>query len=229
MMKRFFGILSIMALMTTIHSQITAQLPYNGGNIFQFGYNNPAHMNQLMNGVTATPQECKEIPGVGLPVLSLKKFLIAVDQHLENTNQNSFVKIIYLKETRTQNGINTKLVVAIKTFNDLNFIGVSGELRLKGTQKFRLNSYHYDTDIKNIREILQEPSIDPNNFIGCGNLKDIYTNYIRRHMKPEFLQFNQPYGQTQMPFHPNHHHSHHMGGPMGNPMMSNVGSPMMRP
>jgi len=177
-------------------------LPYNGGNQFGFMYNNPYFLNEAINAVTASGtsgEACKEIPGVGLPILALKKFLIAVDMYLDDSNVNTFVKIIYFKETKTVTGLNVKLVVAFKTFTDQFYAGIEGEMRLKGNQKFRLLSYHFDTDISCIGEILGESNIDVNNFIGCGNLKEIYTKFLKWNSKPQFQRENIPYGQTALP------------------------------
>lgn len=180
-------------------SQPNFQMPYNGGNKFNFSHNNPFYFNQLLNSVGSGNAACEEIPGVGLPILALKKFLIAVDLHLDDTNINTFVKIIFLKETKTHTGINVRMVVVFKTFSDTFYAGVEGELRLKGTQTFRLTSYHYDTDLTAIKEVIGEPNIDVNNFIGCGNLKEIYSNFLKNAKKPEFLAYNVPYGQAALP------------------------------
>ena len=180
--------------------QANFQLPYNLGNQYSSLYSNPNFMNKSLNTLAA-PQ-CEEIPGVGLPVLAIKKFLIAVDLHLDSSNINTFVKIIFFKETKTITGLNVKLVVAFKTFTDQFYAGIEGELRLKGTQRFRLLSYHYDTDIDTIKEVLGETNININNFIGCGNLKEIYTNFLRSNKRPEYLTQNIPYGQTSLPLTP---------------------------
>lgn len=194
----------IAGLVALSAAQPSFQLPYNGGNLPNFLHNNPFFMNQLQSGAQAVPQDarCAEIPGVGLPVLALKKFLIAIDQHLDKDNLNTFVKIIFFKETKTNTGLNVKLVVTFKTFTDLFYAGVEGELRNKGNQKFRLLSYHYDTDLNMIKEVLGEPNIDPNNFVGCGNLKEIYTNFLSQNLRPEYLKMNIPYGQTALPLVP---------------------------
>lgn len=192
---------SLVLLITVLNCQQNFQNPYNGGNLPNFLYTNPYFMNQSLNSVNSgqTTEACGEIPGVGLPILALKKFLIAVDLHLDNTNLNTFVKIIFFKETKTTTGLNVKLVVNFKTFTDTFYAGIEGELRLKGTQKFRLLSYHYDTDLEVIKEVLGEANINANNFIGCGDLKNVYTAFLNRNKRPEFLKSNIPYGQTQFP------------------------------
>ena len=186
-------------LLSMVESQPNWQQPFNGGDKFGFSYNNPNFLNQSA-GLTA-PQ-CKEIPGVGLPILALKKFLIAVDLHLDSNNINTFIKIIFFTETKTTTGLNVKLVVTFKTFTEEFYAGIEGELRLKGTQRFRLLSYHYDTDIEVIKEVLGETNINVNNFIGCGNLKEIYTKFLQSNKRPDFLTQNVPYGQTALPLTP---------------------------
>ena len=190
---------SVVLLIALASCQANFQLPYNGGSTPNFLYNNPFYMNQAL---VNSPPQCQEIPGVGLPILALKKFLIAVDQHLDSNNINTFVKIIFFRETKTTTGLNVKLVVAFKTFTDEFYAGIEGELRLKGTQRFRLSNYHYDTDIESIKEVLGERNINVNNFIGCGDLKNIYTNFLKRNLRPQFLTQNVPYGQTATPFTP---------------------------
>jgi hypothetical protein len=191
------NIAAVILLVALANSQANFQLPYNGGNTSNFLYNNPFYMNQVLGSSAA---ECQVIPGVGLPILALKKFLIAVDLHLDFNNINTFVKIIFFREVKTTTGLSVKLVVAFKTFTDEFYAGIEGELRLKGTQRFRLLSYHYDTDIESIKSVLGEKNINVNNFIGCGDLKKIYTDFLRRNKVPSFLTQNVPYGQTATPF-----------------------------
>ena len=194
---------SMVMVLAIVKCQPNFQVPYNGGNMPNFLHNNAFFMNNLIKTSTETNglnDVCKEIPGVGLPILAIKKFLIAVDLHLEASNTNTFVKVIFFKETKTTTGLNVKLVVLFKTFTDEFYAGIEGELRLRGTQLFRLLSYHYDTDITSIREVLGEPSVNPNNFIGCGNLKEIYTNFLRTNKRPEFLTQNIPTGQVDFAF-----------------------------
>jgi len=199
-MRSIIKIMSPLVLtLALINCQANFQLPFNGGNLPGFLHNNPFYMNQA---VANNALECKEIPGVGLPILAVKKFLIAVDMHLDNSNINTFVKIIFFKETKSATGMNFKLVVAFKTFTDQFYAGIEGELRLRGNNRFRLLSYHYDTDIAIIREVIGEPNIDVNNFVGCGNLKEIYTKFLQSQMRPEFLTQNIPYGQTALPLQP---------------------------
>jgi hypothetical protein len=187
-------------------SQASFQMPFNGGNLPNFLHNNPYLMNSMIGRASplsiGSSIQCSEIPGVGLPILAIKKFLIAVDVHLDSSNINTFVKIIFYKDTKTLTGVEIKLVVAFKTFTDEFYAAIEGELRVKGTQRFRLESYHYDTDIASIREVLNEPTINVNNFVGCGNLKEIYTNFLKSNKRAEFLTKNIPYGQTALPLVP---------------------------
>ena len=206
MSKIIFLAIALALLCGLSESQPTFQVPYNGGNLPGFLHSNPYLMNTLL-GRSPVPTstvdfQCNEISGVGLPILALKKFLIAVDIHLDTSNNESFVKIIFYKDIKTATGVQVKLVVLFKTFTDEFFAAIEGELRLKGTQRFRLQSYHYDTEIANIREILGEPTINVNSFVGCGNLKEIYTNFLRANKRAEFLTKNIPTGQTGFPLIP---------------------------
>jgi hypothetical protein len=199
------AVISMTLLVALVQCQPNFQVPFNGGATPNFLHNNPFFMNSMITGSipgTTGQTQCNEIGGVGLPVLALKKFLIAVDMHLDASNINTFVKIIFFKETKTSTGLNVKLVVQFKTFVDEFYAGIEGELRLRGTQRFRLLSYHYDTEIQSIRDVIGEPNINVNNFVGCGSLKDIYTNFLRQNKRPEFLTMNVPTGQTSLPLQP---------------------------
>lgn len=195
---------AIALLVAAIHAQANTQWQYNLGDMPSSLMGNPAFMNQAIGNVLSGSLQsaCKDIPGVGSPILAIKKLLIAIDLHLDSTNTGSFVKIIFFKETKTVTGLNVKLVVLIKTFTEQFYAGVEGELRLKGTQRFRLVNYVFDTDIEMIRQVLGETNIVETSFIGCGNLKDIYTAFLKQNKKPEFLEYNIPYGQTTRPFIP---------------------------
>jgi len=196
---------SLVALVAVVACQANFQLPYNGGSHPNFLHNNMNLMNPLMLPTVGLADQCQEIPGVGLPVLVLKKFLIAIDMHLDIGNLNTFTKIIFFKETKIATGLSVKLVVQFVTFTD-SFLGaIDGELRsMKNNlpQRFVLKSYHYDTSIENIREVIGEPNMDPNNFVSCGNLKEIYSKFISQNLKPEYLTQNIPFGQTALPLVP---------------------------
>lgn len=197
--------LSLLGLLVAcLKAQINAQWQYNLGDMPSSLMGNPAYMNQAIGNVLSGSLQdaCKNIPGVGSPILAIKKLLIAIDLHLDATNTGSFVKIIFFKETKTVTGLNVKLVALIKTFTDQFYAGVEGELRLKGTKRFRLLSYIYDTDLEMIRQVLGETNINENSFIGCGDLKNIYTAFLKQNKRPEFLEYNIPYGQTTQPFIP---------------------------
>lgn len=198
-------VISALVLIALVNCQANWQGPFNGQASFNNLDNNPGFMNQILNGnqfAGPVAPQCKEIPGVGFPILAIKKFLIAVDLHLDKDNINTFVKIIFFTETKTTTGLNVKLIVLFKTFTEQFYAGIEGELRLRGTQRFRLLNYHYDTDIEAVKQVLGETNVDVNNFIGCGNLKEIYTNFLRNNKRPDYLTQNIPYGQTALPLTP---------------------------
>ena len=202
MRTRFQTLTALALLAAALLAQANTQWQYNLGDMPSSLMGNPAFMNQAIGNVLSGSLQsaCKEIPGVGSPILSIKKLLIAIDLHLDSTNNGSFVKVIFFRETKTVTGLNVKLVALIKTFTEQFYAGVEGEMRLKGSQKFRLINYHYDTDIEMIRQVIGETNIVETSFIGCGDLKNIYTAFLKQNKKPEFLQYNVPFGQNTQPF-----------------------------
>lgn len=197
-------ICAVTLLISGLLAQPNTQWQYNLGDMPSSLMGNPAFMNQAIGNVLSGSLQaaCNNIPGVGSPILAIKKLLIAIDLHLDATNTGSFVKVIFFKETKTVTGLNVKFVALIKTFTDQFYAGVEVELRLKGTQRLRLINYIYDTDLEMIRQVLGETNINETSFIGCGDLKNIYTAFLKTTKKPEFLEYNIPYGQTTRPFVP---------------------------
>ena len=205
MSKKALSLVMLGLFLGCCSAQADFQLPYNGGSTPDFLNNNPFYMNQYLNLVPNDPAsaaKCAQVPGVGLPILAVKKFLITLDEQLDATNLNSFVKIIFFKEIKTQTGMTVKLVAVIKTFQDTYYVGVEGALRARGLPRFQLISYAVDTVLNNVGLVVGEANLDVNNFIGCGDLKKVYTEYISRAVKPQYLKYNIPYGQTATPFVP---------------------------
>ena len=200
--SKFLGVMLV--VLSGYLAQPNVNWQYNTGDLPSSLMGNPAFMNQAIGNVLSGSLQaaCATIPGVGAPILAIKKLLIAIDLHLDATNTGTFVKIIFFKETKTVTGLNVKLVVLIKTFTDQFYAGVEGELRLKGTKRLRLINYHYDTDLEMIRQVLGETNVSETSFIGCGDLKNIYTAFLKKNKKPEFLEYNIPYGQNTQPFVP---------------------------
>ena len=141
-------------------------------------HTNPAHLNNLLSSVTGgLDPECDEIEGVGHPILSLKKAIQDIDTSLDSTNPNSFGSAIFFKEAtdNTGNIITYKVVIKIQTFNSTNYLGVVGQYRKLGFPTFQIVAYLFDTDINNIRTVLEEPTVQENGIAGCGDVKAIYS------------------------------------------------------
>ena len=153
--------------------------PYNGGNQFHNLHSNPAHLNSLLSSVITggTVAACDEIDGVGHPILSLKKAIQDIDTSLDSTNPNTYASVIFFKETADSTGniLTYKIVTKVQTFNSTNYLGVVGQYRKLGFPTFQIVAYLFDTDIANIRTVLEEPTINENGIAGCGDVKAIYS------------------------------------------------------
>lgn len=172
-MKTFIALL---ALVSVTLAQTTT--PYIGGNQFGNYYTNPNLINTFLSQVNSTVNPaCNAIAGVGQPILAIKQVLQSVDSQLDFTNRDSNVKIIFFKERKNNSTFQTnyKLVLQVKTFSTNNYIAVEGVYKQVGYPTFEVNTYYIDTDINNVRNVLSEFSIDPNGFVGCGDVKGIYS------------------------------------------------------
>ena len=189
--------MSMTILLNSILSQANFQLPYNGASLPGNLNNNPYYLNKLLGNLGSQPQTvgaCAQIPGIGLPILSLKKFLINIDQNLDSANSNSFSKIIYFNETSVPQGLLVSLVLKFYTFSAKFYVGVQGLLKTKGLPRFQLMLYVYDSNILNVQNTIGATFLDDNNFITCGEVKTIYTNYLRSLQVNTARLFNIPTG-----------------------------------
>ena len=151
--------------------------PYIGGNQFNNYYTNPNLINSLLSQVNTTvPPQCDSIPGIGQPILSIKKVLQTVDASLDCTNQDTSAKIIFFREKKNTTTYQTsyKMVVMVKTFSATTYIGIEGIYKQIGFPTFEVITYYVDSNIDNVRNVLNEYLIDPNGFVGCGDIKAIY-------------------------------------------------------
>lgn len=187
-----------LALIASALSQANFQLQYNGGSRGQNLQNNPYLLNNLLSTFGGQPQTygaCAQIQGVGLPILAVKKILQDIDTNLDSADQNSFAKIIYFTEKVSAQGLYVTVVLKFYTFTKKFFVGVSGLLKAKGLPRFQLTNYHYDTDINAVAASLQTDPLDENAFITCGEVKTIYTNYVRSMRTDTSKLFNIPAGK----------------------------------
>lgn len=152
--------------------------PYNGGNQFGNYYTNPNLINDFLGQINTTvAPACNSIPGVGLPILSIKQVLQSIETSMAFTNQNTSAKIIFFKEKKSTTTFQTvyKLVVQVKSFASNNYIAIEGVYRQVGFPAFEVTTYYVDSNIDNIKGVLAEYGIDPNAFVGCGDVKSIYS------------------------------------------------------
>lgn len=152
--------------------------PYNGGDQFHNMHTNPALLSGLLESVNGGPvAACDEIDGVGHPILSLKKAIQDIDTSLDSTNSNTYASSIFFKESTdsTGNQMTYKIAIKIQTFNTVNYLGLTGLYKKIGFPTFQVVNYLLDTDINNIRMVLEEPTVNENGISGCGDVKAIYS------------------------------------------------------
>lgn len=186
-------------LAASVLTQPVFQMNYNGGSISNNINNNPFLMNKLLNKLNTANQafgSCLHIQGIGLPVLAIKKMLIFIDDHLDANNQHSFAKIIYFSEKVSPQGLVVTLILKFYTFSEKFYIGLSGLLKAKGLPRFQLNNYHYSNVLAKVATSLAVENVDENNFVTCGEVKTIYTNYLRSMRTDQTKLFNIPAGTT---------------------------------
>ncbi len=203
-MKQTVIVLTILALSHICNTQGQA---YFTSNKFSTMSSNPALMNTLLNkfktqsGGTATAS-CDEIPGVGFPILAVRHALQILDTSLDSTNRHTFAKTIYFDKKDLLQPIKSiyKLVIQMKTIKDENYIAVEGEYRQNGHPAFKVNTYYFDSDLANVEKVLGV-KLDKNAYVGCGDVKKIYSQKNPVLPSPNFVvngnqthPHNAPYG-----------------------------------
>ena len=153
--------------------------PYIGGNQFGNYYTNPNLINTFLSQVNggAVNPACNSIAGVGQPILAVKQVLQGVDAQLDVSNRDSAAKTIFFRERKNATTFQTsfKLVLQIKSFSATNYVAVEGVYRQVGAPAFEVVTYYVDSSLDNVRGVLGEYSLDPNAFVGCGDVKAIYS------------------------------------------------------
>ncbi|MCP4483144.1 MAG: hypothetical protein GY823_01075 [Flavobacteriaceae bacterium] len=175
---KLISIILGMITLNRIASQSGFDPQYTGGNNAQTMYNNPALISKLIEGATGRIQEaCLQIPGIGYSVLSIRQFQQSVNNLLDSKNPDSFAKMIYFQEyvnPKTRQLI-YKSVVMFKTFTSTTFIGIESLYKPDGFPSFEVLSYIMDSDIRTIRTVMKDESIDPTQLYACGDLKALYS------------------------------------------------------
>lgn len=154
---------------------------YIGGNNPQSIYNNPSLVLKYLLKTQGKVQEaCLQVPGVGYSILSISQCMQAVNNLLDSKNPDSFVKIIYIQvyvNPKNQQKI-FKTVIMFKTFTSTTFLGI--ESLYKNGPNFELITYILDSDIRTIRNVMNDESIDPTEVFACGDLKEIFSKKVFR-------------------------------------------------
>ena len=164
------------ALLSLALAQTTT--PYIGGNQFGNYYTNPNLINTFLSQINSSVNPaCNAISGVGQPILAIKQVLQTIDTQLDVSNRDSNVKIIFFRERKNSTTFQTnyKLVLQIKGFSTNNYLAVEGVYKQIGFPTFEVITYYFDSNIENIRQAINEYTVDPNGFVGCGDIKSIYS------------------------------------------------------
>lgn len=173
-MKIFVALIALLSM--TLAQDVTT--PYIGGNQFGSYYTNPNLINNFLAQVNPTVNPaCNSIAGVGQPILAIKQVLQTIDSQLDSTNRDSNVKIIFFRERKNNSTFqsNFKLVLQIRTYSANNYLAIEGVYKQVGFPTFEVLTYYFDSNIDNIRSSISEFTVDPNAFVGCGDVKSIYS------------------------------------------------------
>ncbi len=177
--KLIFG--TIIFLAGYILNQSGYDPAYVGGNNAQTIFNNPSLISKVIESATGRIQEaCLQIPGIGYSVLSIRQLQQSVNNLLDIKNPDSFVKMIYFQEyvnPKTRQLI-YKTVIMFKTFTSTVFLGIESLYKPSGFPSFEVITYIMDADIRTIRNVLGDESIDPTQMFACGDLKAIYSTKV---------------------------------------------------
>ena len=193
--------LALLALLSLAAAQSTT--PYIGGNQFGNYYTNPNLINTFLSQVNPTVNPaCNSIAGVGQPILAIKQVLQSIDTQLDVSNRDSNVKIIFFKERKNNSTYQTnyKLVLQVKGYAANNYIAIEGVYKQIGYPTFEVLTYYFDSNIENIRSSLSEYTIDPNGFVGCGDVKSIYSQANPVLPKPTISVNGQQSNPSQTPY-----------------------------
>lgn len=193
--------IALLALLSVAFGQTTT--PYIGGNQFGSYYTNPNLINTFLSQVNQTVNPaCNAIPGVGQPILSIKQVLQSIDTQLDVSNRDSNVKIIFLRERKNNTTFQTnyKLVLQIKNFASNNYLAVEGIYKQVGFPTFEVVTYYFDSNLENIRSALGEYTVDPNGFVGCGDIKSIYSQANSQLPRPTISVNGQQTNPSQTPY-----------------------------
>ena len=169
-------ILMLLSVLGTFYTNNTS--PYIGGNQFNNYYTNPNLINNFLGQINSgISPACNSIPGIGLPILAIKQVLQSIDSSLAYSNNNTYAKVIYFKEKKNNSNYQTsyKLVTQIKTFATNNYLAIEGVYKQIGFPAFEITTYYIDSNLENIKAVLGEYGIYENAFVGCGDVKSIYS------------------------------------------------------
>lgn len=201
-------VLLYLAILQLSKGQAASTPNYIGGNNFNFINTNPNYIYSFLNSNSflsaAEIAACATISSTGLPIAAIKKVLLNVDQLLNSTNQNSFVKLIFETsklDTKTQK-TNYKIALQIKTTTSVVYLAVEAVVNPFGYPGFEILTYHLDADINMIRLVLNEQGVDPNQFFGCGDVKAIYSAKTDINPAPNLRGFGINSNQANAPYNP---------------------------
>ena len=167
----------VFTIINVILNNQYARKPYNGGNKFKTMHTNPALLNKLLGKIKTVDDRCKEITGVGHPILSVRQLMQNVDNSLDTTNAHTYVKAIFFNESEDKKRRKTsyKLVIQIKTFGGETYVAVEGVYKKIGNPSFEVETYYMDDNLENVKTVIEEFSLSRGGYVGCGDIKAIYS------------------------------------------------------
>ena len=67
------------------------------------------------------------------------------------------------------------MVIHIRNFSNDNYLAVEGVYRQVGFPAFEVTTYYMDSNLDTIKSILQEYAFTSGSFVGCGDVKSLYS------------------------------------------------------
>jgi len=137
---------------------------------------NTASYNELLSQINpAVAQACSNIQGIGSPILGVKEALKGLDNSLK-LNGFDQVQVIFFKQGALEAQTKFKLVLRIVSSSGEKYLGVEGlDKKLGSGYQFEITTYYQDSSIVEVRKILEEPNINTNGFVNCGDIKSTYS------------------------------------------------------
>ena len=119
--------------------------------------------------------KCKDIPGVGHPIRAIKKFNEELSKMFNPQDPNVFVRMFFFKDELVNKDRIYKYGIEVKSFTRVVYIAI--KLVLGGTNPGVLpeEMFLMTTNPQLLPVVLEAGEIDLKNFLGCGDLKTLFS------------------------------------------------------